>query len=141
MSPIPASIAAVTLAGGSVFVTAMMRTPAGSRPAARAATATARRTSATRAANPSRVASSGGSSGKQTGSRECPPDLVQRQPDHVRERPVDGGDEPGALPLDGVGPRLVVGLAAGDVAGNRGRAQRPEAHAGRHHVLGNTPAA
>src|SRR5438093_1025894 len=63
MSESPAARAAVTAAGGRVLVTATMRTDAGSRPAPRAASATARRTAAMRAAIPS---------GKETRLRDHP---------------------------------------------------------------------
>src|SRR5262245_37957509 len=101
----------------------MMRTAAGSRPTLRAASATAARSAATRAATVS--------SGKEPGLGEGATDLGERQPDHVRERALDALDEPGAEPLDGVRARLVVRLAAGDVRRDGARVERPEADAGR----------
>src|SRR5438046_8539201 len=107
MSARPAARAASTAAGGRVLVTATMRTDAGSRPARRAASATACRTAARRAAISSR---------KETRLLERPPHLDEREPDHVGERAVDALDQPRPEPLDGVGARLVVALAARHVA-------------------------
>src|SRR5262245_19981165 len=121
MSPRPAASAAVTAAGGKVFVTATMRTPAGSRPARPAAWAISARTAATRVATVS--------SGKEPGLGEGATDLGERQPDHVGERAVDALDQPGAEALNGVGPGLVVGLAGRHVGGDRARVERTEADA------------
>src|SRR5690348_13130823 len=118
MSESPAARASTIAPGGSVLVTATMRTDAGSRPAPRAASSTARRTSARRAAS---------SSSKETRLLEQPLHLVERQADHVGERALDLLDQPGSETLDGIGARLVVALAAGDVARHRPRIQGTEA--------------
>src|SRR6058998_3241575 len=127
MSRMSAASAARTAAGGKVFVTPMIRMAAGSRPARRAASATAARTAAARAAT---------SSGKEPGLRERALDLQQREPDHVGERAVDARDERRAAPLDRIAARLVVGLAALHVRRDRGEAERPEAHARDHALVG-----
>src|SRR5438552_16366465 len=115
MSARPAARAASTAAGGRVLVTATMRTDAGSRPARRAASATACRTAARRAAISSR---------KETRLLERPPHLDEREPDHVGERAVAALDQPRSEPLNGVGARLIVAFAARHVAidGSRPRA-------------------
>src|SRR5437867_10649175 len=125
MSASPAARTAATAAGGRVLVTATMRIDAGSRPARRAASATARRTAARRAAISSR---------KETGLLEGPTHLDEREPDHVGERAVDALDQPRPEPLHGVGARLVVALAARDVALDGARVQAAEADPGQHQL-------
>src|SRR5436309_4128851 len=125
MSARPAARAASTAAGGRVLVTATMRTDAGSRPARRAASATACRTTARRAAISSR---------KETRLLERPPYLDEREPDHVGERAVDALDQPRPEPLDGVSTRLVVALAARHVALDDARAEAAEDDPGQHQL-------
>src|SRR5437899_13014079 len=127
MSARPAARAAATAAGGKVLVTATMRTAAGSRPARRAASATACRTAARRAAISSR---------KEIRLLERPPHLDDREPDHEAERAVDALDQPRSEPLDGGGAHLVAGLPArhvrpdGDGDGAAEAAPRQHALAG-----------
>src|SRR3989442_2368019 len=125
MSARRAARAASTAAGGRVLVTATMRTDAGSRPARRAESATACRTAARRAAISSR---------KETRLLERSPHLDEREPDHVGERAVDGLDQPRPEPLDGVGARLVVALAARHVALDGARVEAAETDPGQHHL-------
>src|SRR5438094_277477 len=125
MSARPAARAASTAAGGRVLVTATMRTDAGSRPARRAESATACRTAARRAAISSR---------KETRLLERSPHLDEREPDHVGERALDGLDQPRPEPLDGVGARLVVALAARHVALDGARVEAAETDPGQHHL-------
>src|SRR5947199_10802050 len=99
MSASPAARTAATAAGGRVLVTATMRTDAGSRPARRAASATACRTAARRAAVSSR---------KETGLLQRPPRRGQRGADHGGARAVGALGPPCPGPLDGVGGRPVV---------------------------------
>src|SRR5438445_9802533 len=123
MSESPAARTSSTAAGGRVLVTATMRTDAGSRPARRAASATTRRTAATRAAT---------SSGKEMRLLEHPLHLAQRQPDHVGERAVDALDQSGTQTLHGVGARLVVALAGRHVALDGACLEGAEADAAQH---------
>src|SRR5438094_505358 len=102
-----------------------MRTAVGSRPARRAASATACRTAARRAAISSR---------KEIRLLERPPHLDEREPDHVGERAVDALDQPRSEPLDGVGARLVVALAARHVALDGARVEAAEADPGQHQL-------
>src|SRR3989475_13136668 len=125
MSVSPAASAAVTALGGRVLVTATMRTDAGSRPTRRATSATACRTAAMRAAISSR---------KETRLLERPPDLGEREPDHVGERAIDALDQPRPEPLDGVGPRLVVALASRHVALDGARVEGAEANLLQHQL-------
>src|SRR5881398_1452028 len=127
MSRTSAASAARTAAGGKVFVTPMMRMAAGSRPARRATSATAARTAAARAAT---------SSGKEPGLRERARDLRQREPDHVGERAFDARDERRTAPLDRIAARLVERLAALHVRRDHGGAERSEAHARDHALVG-----
>src|SRR5213080_2120514 len=127
MSRMSAASAARTAAGGKVFVTPMMRMAAGSRPARRATSATAARTAAVRAAT---------SSGKEPGLRERARDLRQREPDHVGERAFDARDERRTAPLDRIAARLVERLAALHVRRDHGGAERSEAHARDHALVG-----
>src|SRR5947199_368264 len=127
MSRMSAASAARTAAGGKVFVTPMMRMAAGSRPARRATSATAARTAAARAAT---------SSGKEPGLRERARDLRQREPDHVGERAFDARDERRTAPLDRIAARLVERLAALHVRRDHGGAERSEAHARDHALVG-----
>src|SRR3989442_8329593 len=127
-----AASAARTAAGGKVFVTPMIRMSSGLRPARRAASATATRTAAARAAT---------SSCKEPGLRERALDFPQREPDHVGERALDARDERRAAPLDRIPACLVERLAALRVRRDGGRTERPEPDARYHDLVGPHPPA
>src|SRR5207249_7038499 len=127
MSLSPAARAVVIAAAGRVLVTATMRTDAGSRPTRRAASATACRTAAMRAAISSR---------KEPCLLERPAHLDEREPDHVGERAVDALDQPGPEALDGVGAGLVVAFAGRHVALDGAHVETAEADTRQHHVGG-----